>query len=169
VADSTSMVLASDSRSRPARAPHADAVGAFGVVGYGNSGGTVFLLTGELDIATVPALASFLRRVSPAERAHLVVDLAGLTFCDCSGLTALLRAHHRAVADGGWLRLCAASSRFQRLLKLTNLSAALLCYPTIGDAFAAPDTYRPELRDDSGPVDCRPAETRSVSTVHEVL
>jgi anti-anti-sigma factor len=138
MADSTGMVLASNSQRRPARAPHAAAVGTFGVAGYDTSDGTVILLTGDLDIATVPALACFLRGVSAVGRAHLVVDLAGLIFCDCAGLTALLGARHRAVADGGWLRLCAASSRFQRLLKLTDLSAALLCYPTVGDAFADP-------------------------------
>jgi anti-sigma B factor antagonist len=145
MADTNNLVLTSDGQRHLARSRHAAPIGSFAVAGYDAHGGAVVRLTGELDVATVPALAHFLHGLGARERAHLVADLAGLTFCDCAGLNALLDAHHRAVADGGWLRLCAASVGLQKLLKITNLSTALRCYPTVGDAFANPGLPAAEI------------------------
>jgi anti-anti-sigma factor len=39
----------------------------------------------------------------------IIVDLAATTFCDSSGTRLLLRAHSRATADGGELRLASVA------------------------------------------------------------
>ncbi len=66
----------------------------------------------------------------------MVADVAGLRFCDCAGLKALLRIHRRATASGGWLRLSGAAPRMRRLLRVTMLTDVLQCYPGIDEAFA---------------------------------
>jgi anti-anti-sigma factor len=49
-------------------------------------------LAGELDLATAGVLDEHVRRVAGDRPARLIVDLAGVTFCDSSGIEALLRA-----------------------------------------------------------------------------
>jgi anti-anti-sigma factor len=76
-------------------------------------------LRGELDAASAPALDLHVRPLAEAGR-DLVVDLAGLRFCDCAGLTLFLRWQSRAAAAGGSLRLTAPSRIARRLLILTD-------------------------------------------------
>jgi anti-anti-sigma factor len=62
----------------------------------------------RIDRSTSSAFRIALSR--PAERGHatVVVDLAATQSCDADGAAILLRAHERAWAEGGELRLAAA-------------------------------------------------------------
>ena len=54
-------------------------------------------LSGELDLCTAPDVASRLRRLlqtSPVQT--IVVDLAGLSYCDCTGLNVFANAQRDA-------------------------------------------------------------------------
>ncbi|MEY9857808.1 anti-anti-sigma factor [Catenulispora sp. GAS73] len=117
------------------------------VSSYGRAPGAVIVLVGELDIASVPVLTDHMEELEQSEathRAHLVADVSGLGFCDCTGLTALLRIHRQATAAGGWLRLSAATARMHKLLRVTKLSQVLQCHPGIAEAFAGvPVDVRP--------------------------
>ncbi|GAA2024185.1 hypothetical protein GCM10009839_22430 [Catenulispora yoronensis] len=100
-------------------------------------GGPVIALAGELDISTAPALrAVCLDTFDTYGRPHAVVDVAGLSFCDCAGLSAFLHVHKRALANGGWIRLCGTDPRLRKVLAVTGLGSTLRCYPTAADAFA---------------------------------
>lgn len=80
---------------------------------------------GELDIATAPQLAQSLA-ASPADRRRAVVlDVAGVTFCDASGLEVMLTAHRAHQAEGGSLVISGCSSRLLRLLRITGLDRVL--------------------------------------------
>jgi anti-anti-sigma factor len=59
----------------------------------------------EIDTTAAEHLRAVL--LDSAARGHttIVVDMTGTVFCDSSGLHTLLRAHKRAVANGGELRL----------------------------------------------------------------
>ncbi|HEX3333869.1 MAG TPA: STAS domain-containing protein [Acidimicrobiales bacterium] len=81
-------------------------------------GGRVIALRGELDVCTGRGLAERLR--GPRE-ALIVVDLAGLTFLDSSGLGVLHEARRKAIEDGGSLVLCNPGAIVQRVLELTGL------------------------------------------------
>ncbi|HEV2635688.1 MAG TPA: STAS domain-containing protein [Actinocrinis sp.] len=104
--------------------------------------GTVLVLVGELDIATADMLTCLLSGTAPDLGIHLVGDLSALTFCDCAGLTALLRVHRHAAEHGGWLRLCTATTTMDRLLRVTRLNAVLRTFPAVDDAFASPSVHR---------------------------
>jgi anti-anti-sigma factor len=77
----------------------------------------VVALDGELDLATRPALAEQLDPLAEAGR-HLILDLGGLTFCDCTGLNLFLRWQRQAAAAGGALDVVAATTRFRQLAGL---------------------------------------------------
>jgi anti-sigma B factor antagonist len=97
----------------------------------------VIALAGELDVATAPAVKTVCFDTFTAHRRpYVVVDLAGLSFCDCAGLNAFLHVHKWALAGGGWVRLCRADQRLHKVLGITGLAATLLCHPTAADAFA---------------------------------
>ncbi len=79
-------------------------------------------VTGELDLGTAGQLASFLAEVLRVGSARLVLDVAGVTFMDCTGLGVLLRARNASLLRGGGLRLVSAPSRVLTLLALTGTS-----------------------------------------------
>jgi len=100
-------------------------------------GGAVVTLAGELDVATAPAVeATCLDMLDAYPSPQVVVDVAGLFFCDCAGLNALLHVHRAALARGGWVRLCRASPGLRKVLAITGLVSALRCYSTVADACA---------------------------------
>lgn len=92
------------------------------IVEVGEDGGeTVFTLRGELDPHTAPDLRTEIDAVLASGRARLVLDLAGLTFVDSSGLRVIISAHKDAAERGGRLVLRAPSQTTRRLLDITGL------------------------------------------------
>ncbi|MEV7729078.1 STAS domain-containing protein [Streptomyces sp. NPDC087917] len=57
-------------------------------------------LTGELDLASVPALRDAVRECLAARPTLLRIDISGVSFCDCSCLGALLWAKAEAARAG---------------------------------------------------------------------
>ena len=97
---------------------------------------TVVTLTGELDVETARILASRLAMLHENSRRRLIIDISALTFCDCSGLGALVRADRRAVEAGGWVRLCGTSESVQRIIGITGVQSVLRCYAGVTEALA---------------------------------
>ena len=111
------------------------------------AGGPVIALAGELDIATAPAVkAVFFETFDAQRRRHLAVDVAGLSFCDCAGLSMFLHIRNRALAGGGWVRLCGPGPGLRTVLGITGLMSILHCYPTVADAFADVERSTPDPR-----------------------
>jgi ABC-type transporter Mla MlaB component len=54
------------------------------------AGYTVTTISGDLDIAGVPALRDQLLGVLAPHASRMIIDLSGVTFCDASGLAALV-------------------------------------------------------------------------------
>lgn len=77
---------------------------------------------GEIDIDTAPtlriALSRALTHASPAR--PVVVDCSRLTFCDSSGLNALLTARLTAQETSTVVRLTAPNDQLMRLLEMTG-------------------------------------------------
>lgn len=100
------------------------------------SGGPVVTLAGELDVATAPAATACFDVFDVRCNPRVVVDVAGLSFCDCAGLNAFVHAHRRALVGDGWYRLCDTSALLRKMIGITGLASTLRCYPTAADAFA---------------------------------
>jgi phosphoserine phosphatase RsbU/P len=68
----------------------------------------------------------------------VVLDLSNVSLVDSAGLTALLRVHRQAVANGGWLRLVSPRPRVGRIIQTANVTRLIGIYPSADDALAAP-------------------------------
>jgi anti-sigma B factor antagonist len=82
---------------------------------------TVVVALGEIDMATVDALAEHLDAATERPEPQIVVDLRSVDFFDCSGLRVLCRADSRAKERGGALRLVSDQPRIHRLLRASGL------------------------------------------------
>jgi anti-sigma B factor antagonist len=83
---------------------------------------TLVEVAGLLDVTGSGTLLAKLDRLIDEGRHHLVVDVSGVTFCDSSGLSALVRSRARAVEMTGSLRLVSPSPQVRRLLGITGLT-----------------------------------------------
>lgn len=94
---------------------------------------TVVGVTGELDVATAPALRDSLLGLLNRGVASLVVDLRGVTFIDSSGVGSLLRIHHRQGLLGGGVHFVADQPAVLRVLDLMQLTRRLHVTGSIAD------------------------------------
>jgi anti-anti-sigma factor len=81
----------------------------------------VLRLQGELDVSNADSLRQVLDGLLERAPQTLVVDLAGLGFADCAGLSVLVAARTRLAAQGHQLILLNAQPVVRRLLAVTGL------------------------------------------------
>jgi len=93
-----------------------------------------FVLHGDLDVATSPALRAMLVDAASNGKHHIIVDLSSLEFLDSTGLGALIGANKRAQESGGEVRLVTQEGQILRLLSITGLLDIFRVYPSIEDA-----------------------------------
>jgi anti-sigma B factor antagonist len=93
-------------------------------VGESGAGRMVVTVRGELDLATADRLWTELEPLL-VPRSVVVLDGAGITFMDSSGLRVLLQAGKRAAADGAVFRLVAPQPAVQRVLELAGTASHL--------------------------------------------
>jgi len=92
-------------------------------------------VSGELDIASVPALTDALRGLEqPCDR--VVLDLSGLTFIDSTGLTFAVTEHQRAATDGVEFVLAGATDNVLKVFRLTGLDVTMPMAPDVASALA---------------------------------
>ncbi|MBE1557413.1 STAS domain-containing protein [Nonomuraea africana] len=97
----------------------------------------VLSLHGELDLYTKALLFGELDEVLSPSQAYppgVVVDLSELSFCDSSGLGALIGIRKRMMAAGRPLALVGVQGMVARILHRTGLDRVFRCYLTVADA-----------------------------------
>ncbi len=91
----------------------------------------------EIDLTTADQLDAVLREAASGSSPAVVVDMTRTQFCDSAGLTCVMRAHRRILAEGRQLRLAVtADSAVSRVLSLTGIDTAIACYASLQDALA---------------------------------
>jgi anti-sigma B factor antagonist len=96
---------------------------------------TVVTAPDQVDATNADALGEALLaacEISPT----VITDMSGTTFCDSSGLRALIQASWQAQANHGELRIATSSERVLRLFTLTGLDKKLNIYGTVTQALA---------------------------------
>jgi anti-sigma B factor antagonist len=102
------------------------------------SGVAVVSASGEVDVATCGLLRGALLRVVTDENYRgLVVNLAGVTFIDSTGIGVLVGVWRRVRATDGGLAVAMPSSPVQRVLNTTGLTKVLSVYSLEADAVQA--------------------------------
>ncbi len=90
----------------------------------------------EIDITTADEFRAVLHDAASGDRQVVVVNMMNATFCDSSGLHALLGAHRRATSAGRELRLAMPpGSPVTRIFTLTGVDGVLVCFPSIEEAW----------------------------------
>ena len=87
----------------------------------------VITVSGELDIAHAPQLASLARvaMTSPSWDI-LIIDLTNVPFVDSTGLGALLDLHTAVTHAGRMVRLRGVQKPVRKVIEITGLTQALL-------------------------------------------
>lgn len=82
-------------------------------------------IVGELDLASVPILEACLENLLAVGSRYIRADLSGLSFIDCAGLGALLRAHNEFLAARGTLVITGAGPQTRRVMRIAALEDVL--------------------------------------------
>jgi len=84
------------------------------------------VVVGEVDCLSAAALASTLVSLLRSDARSVEVDLSGVTFMGCAGLTVLVEARSAATERGIALRVIAASQPAERVIGLGRLKPVLM-------------------------------------------
>jgi anti-sigma B factor antagonist len=84
------------------------------------NGSVVLRLTGELDLATAPALHQAVTDLVSPHLGALVLDVEKLSFVDVIGLRAMEHARRAIVAGRGEFRLRGAADWTRRVIRLAG-------------------------------------------------
>jgi anti-anti-sigma factor len=96
----------------------------FNVEISGDESATLLTVSGELDLATSPALEAELERASAGPEL-VILDLRGVTFMDSTGLSLLVKAQRRAQDSRRRLAVVKGGPQVERLLTLTGVADRL--------------------------------------------
>ena len=83
-------------------------------------------VVGEIDAHTSGQFEEALSAMIGSGAVNVVIDMAGVTFIDSSGLRVLIQAHKNVAERGGKVRLESPSGTTLRLLEITGLSERFL-------------------------------------------
>src|SRR4029077_5495580 len=96
-----------------------------------DGGVAVVKVTGEVDVSTSSSLRdSLLRVITDENHQGLVVNLAGVSFLDSTGVGVLVGIWHRVCATPGCLTLAAPSRQVRGVLETTGLTKVFHIYGT---------------------------------------
>ncbi|MFJ8148627.1 STAS domain-containing protein [Streptomyces sp. NPDC096048] len=91
--------------------------------------GPVLEINGDLDYTTAGELRALITALTLKPGQRLVLDLAGLEFCDSSGITAMIAAHNHARTAQADVALAAVPDHTLRVLRLVGLDQIFPLHP----------------------------------------
>jgi anti-sigma B factor antagonist len=97
----------------------------------------VLALVGDLDATTAPQLATAAQSVIDDGPRDLILDTAGLTFCDSNGLSVLVQLAGQLRTRAGRLALVAPSDAVRQALMAGGLDDAFVVAGSVAGALYA--------------------------------
>lgn len=93
-------------------------------------------LAGELDIATAPLLADYLREQTASTPTYLLLDLTAVKFLAAAGVTLIVNSLRNQHETYGQLHLIGVIDNppVERVLDLTGVRAILVDHPSVDHA-----------------------------------
>ena len=92
------------------------------------TGQTTVIFAGELDTASADQACEYVRDAIDSQGGQVLLDLAGLSFCDARGLGALARMSRHAGQAGSSLHLVAPPPQLMKIIRITGLEDKLPLY-----------------------------------------
>lgn len=105
----------------PIRPSQPDDARALAIVPHDENGTQRIVLTGELDVSTVPEFNKRMSDLSHSGFHSLVLDLGGVTFMDSTGLSAILVAEMHARMRGQRFSVVEGPPHVSELFRLTGV------------------------------------------------
>ncbi len=99
-----------------------------------DDGTQIVTVQGELDLATADSLYRRGRAAIARQARLLLLDIAGVSFCDSCGLSAFVRIANEADAAGCRYGLVAPQPLVAKVLRITGLDQRLPVFPTMAEA-----------------------------------
>jgi len=96
----------------------------------------VVTATGEIDLATSPALRTRLQDAIGRHRT-VIVDLSDVTFIDSTGLGVLIGGLRRVNEAGGEMRVVIADPRVLKIFEITGLTGLFSIHSSLAEATSA--------------------------------
>lgn len=96
----------------------------------------VVRVAGEIDLRSALALRDHLAAVLQAGFTSIVIDFRAVSFCDASGLNALVALANRTSAQGGGVWLSGVRPAQRRLFEITGLHRRLPITEEVEDALS---------------------------------
>jgi anti-sigma B factor antagonist len=90
----------------------------------------------EIDITNAAGLRAALLEAAAQGEGTVVVDMSQTQFCDSAGLHVLVRAHKRAQAVGGEVRLVISAATVLRIFAVTGIDRMIPKFSTLDEALA---------------------------------
>ena len=88
-------------------------------------GAVVLVVSGALDYHSSERFAAAVTQAFATGTARIVADLGRLSYCDSSGVAAMVRAHKLAAGDGRLFVVRHPNTTLARVFALTGLDAIL--------------------------------------------
>ncbi|MDP2871334.1 MAG: anti-sigma factor antagonist [Bacillota bacterium] len=88
-------------------------------------------VAGELDLETAPRLRTLVdSELAQSGARNLLLDLAGVSFLDSSGLGAILGRYRTVAAAGGRMGIAGARTGVKRILRLSGVAQIVSLFNT---------------------------------------
>jgi len=100
-------------------------------------GAMVLEVSGEVELHSAPQLRAELVRLTETTSPQIVVDLAGVSFIDSTGIGVLVGGLKKARERGGEVAFCSPQTRVKRVFEITGLLQALPLFETRLQALTA--------------------------------
>ncbi len=97
----------------------------------------ILVLVGEIDVSVGDTLRTQITDLLSDGAAPLLIDMAGVRFCDSTGLNIAVDAKRHADACGCALAFFGLSERVEKLFRVTGLDQYIAHYPTLAEAASA--------------------------------
>jgi anti-sigma B factor antagonist len=91
-------------------------------------------VSGEVDLATAPALERTLLDAAEGHTGEVIVDLTSCSFLDSRGLTALLATRERLGHSNRSLGLVVSNPTVLKIFQITGFDVIFDIYPSLGVA-----------------------------------
>ncbi len=96
-------------------------------------------LPAEIDATNADQVREALLGVVNQGAVWMVADMSKTTFCDSTGVSALVRTFKRATASGGGMRLVVDSPAVHRVLGITGVDRLMPIYASVAASLATPN------------------------------
>jgi anti-sigma B factor antagonist len=96
----------------------------------------VIALPEEIDVTNSPGLCEALAEAIGRHPAVVVADMTATTFCDSSGMGAIVGAYRQAIAAGTDMRLVIGHPAARRVFELNGIDTVISIYPDLPAALS---------------------------------